>query len=691
MQHRAVTVRISINHPSNQDILDVQSPPAQQTSEQTSHASNEPIAVVPELCPSKELSDRLVTPYPDMTPTRIMGRQYQIVSFQVGSSFAGEILKFPRDLAAFKALECGAASFKFLRAGIKLTVRIQSTIAQAGLMCVSWVPQKGPDTILVQQATGNNAVLLNYSTQDSAEIQIPWLNPLAWDGTSSDDSICTVYFQPLVPVRAPSTTDDYITVIVYGQYVDPELTGPQVAQSNLESYQRGVPSTISSPVFQTIDGVANAVSGVSRVLGLLDKPDAPTNTRHMATQMSDTNSFVSSDTVVPSVPYTVTGPHLLPNNQNLFPYGHSGMSMTQLAARPMWAAQKDIVALGDRLEFPLNPFDPRTIAESPHDDYLSLVAGTCRYFRGSQKFFVHFCTDQFTSCRFRVGVHYGSWTTSILSSGDTMSRIVDVKGSTSTSLLIPYLQRTPWSTASSEYPTLFIAAVNSPIGASLPTTSTITVTLYRAGGPDTQFAWPCLPSSPIPSFEESQVAQTCLNSHFSTSFEPIIEGVRIGREHGSCMTSEVTSPSQLLKVRAFYTSSKVQVKEFPYVSNCYFLDRFFHSFKFWRGSTRIYATRFPDAGVGIRSFLQTGDGLTPSYLTEGALPTIPQRLPSEVDGIHITLPWYCTVPYLPTVLEGEVLSYIDRPYLDKVGPDNVLNLYLYPGDDFVLGHLLAPP
>lgn len=690
--------RTSINQASKEDIMSTQDPVAKQVSTQTSHATEEPLAAVPDLGYAKESADELCTPYPNMTPIKIMGRQYQVVSFSVSDSFVSETLKFPRDLAAFKALECGAASFKFLRAGVKLTIRIQSTIQQAGLLCVSWLPQKGPDTVIPQQATGNNAVLLNYSTQDSAEIVIPWTNPLCWEDTNADDSICTVYFHPIVKTRAPATADDFVTVTVYAQYVDCTLTGPQVAQSNEESYARGVPSTVSSPFFQTMDGVANAVTGVSKILGMLDKPDAPTNTRFVNTSMSDINSFVSSDTVVPSVPYTVTAPHLLPNDYNLFPYGHSGMTMTQVAARPMWCAQKDVTAEGDRIEYSLNPFSPRTIAETPLDDYLSAVTGSCRYFRGSQKFFVHFCTDGFTSCRFRIGVHYGAWSDDILSSGDTISRVVDVKGSTTTSVLIPYLQASSWSTGRHTYPTFFVAAIGAPIGASIPAAATITVTLYRAGGPDTQFAWPTNaaygPQSSHPIPKGKQVAQTCLNAHFASSFQPIVEGVKIGREHGSSMTSEIRTISQLLKIMNNNPTAVADIEEFPYKNNHFFLSRFFYMFKFWRGSYRVYISRYPSFAntgtLGLRSSISSGNGLLTSVIPDTSLPLIPSRLPAEQDGIHLTMPWYSTVPYLPNALEGPILEFYDRPVVTKMGPPNAGFVYIYPGDDFTLGHLVSP-
>lgn len=627
-----------------------------------------------------------------MTPTKIMGRQYQVVSFPVGSTFVSEVLKFPRDLAAFKALECGTASFKYIRAGVRLTVRIQSTLAQAGLLCVSWVPGEGVDTVIPQQATGNNAVLLNYSTQDSVEIDIPWLNPLAWALMTDDAAIATVYFHPIVPTRAPVSTDDFVTVVVYAQYIDCELTGPQVAQSSQEAYGRGMASTVMSPVFQTMDAVENVATGFTRLLGLLDKPDAPTNVRHVNTTVSDTTCFLSSDTVVPAVPYSVTNPLLLPNSYNLFPYGSSSMSLTQLAARPMWAAQKNITALGDRLEFTLDPFAQRTIAEAPHHDYLSLAADTCHYFRGSQKFFIHFCTDQFTSCRFRVGIHYGPWETAVLSSGDTMSRVVDVKGTTSTSVLIPYLMQTHWCTSKSTFPSLFIAATTAPIGANLPSTATITVSIYRAGGPDTQFAYPCsLGSADFKGKKEDpQVGQTSLNAHFTTSFEPILKGAHIGTEHGSCMTNEITSISQLLKTLPRDPSTPDHMIDFPYLNNHYFLDRFFRQFKYWRGSTRVYATRFPAGGLGMKTQIYQG-GNTVYLYPELALPVVPYRLPSEIDGVHITLPWYNTTPYTTTTGSGATFDYLDKPVFTLEGPAEVVHLYVYPGDDFVLGHLLAPP
>lgn len=692
MQHRAVTVRISIlNKPSQSDILDVNTPPPVQNSVQTSHASDEPISIVEEHIPAKDSSDRLVTPYPDMTPKQIMGRQYQVISFPVDSTFTSQVLKFPRDLAAFKAIECGCASFKYLRAGVRLTIRIQSTISQSGLMSVSWLPMEGPPLVDPYQATGNNSVLLNYSTQDSVQMDIPWLNPLSWGRTDEDASICTVYFHPIVPLRAPATSEDSITVVVFAQYINPELTGPQVAQSS-EQYQRGVISTVAEPVFQVMDAVENGVSGVSKLLGLLDKPDAPTNTRFVNTNMSDTNSFLSSDTVVPSVPYSVTGPHLLPNKYNLFPYGHSSMTMTALAARPMLTASKVVTALGDRLEISLNPFLPRTVDTVAADDYLSLIAGTCRYFRGSTKYFVHFCTDQYTSCRFRIGVTYGAWTTATLSSGDTISRVVDVKGSTSTSVLIPYLCQTPWSTKASVFPNFYVAAVTAPIGQALPATSTITVTVYRAGGPDTQFAYPSNEgSSPPPTVPFGpQQAQTSLNSHFSSSFPPIVEGVHIGKEFGSSVTNVLTSPSQVLKTFPVASMPLADLADFPFKSTHYFLERFFPCFSFWRGSIRCYHTRFPETGISLRSAFLTNDGVTPSLLSETALPHIPLRLPEEADGVTLTLPWYSTVPYMPNDT-SQFAPFLDKPVFSFTQTPLVGHIYVYPGDDFVLGHLRAPP
>jgi len=679
--------------------MDKHTSKTQQTASQTSDQSGDPEVKVPAKQTDKTSTDLLNTPFPDMTPTQIMTRQFLVSSFSVGASFGGATVSFPKDLLPFKSLECGCASFRWFRAGVRVTVKIQSTLSQAGLMCVSWLPCTSPEAIQSSAQTGNNAYLLNFSSQDTVTFDIPWLNPSSWSSTTDEYSIGTVYFTMLVGYRGPTTTSDFVDVQVYAQYLKPELTGPIVAQSS-EPYQRGIVSTVAEPVFQFMDAVENGVSAVSGLLGMLDKPDAPTNTRHVNTIVPDTNSFISSDTVVSSVPYSVNTPHLLPNRYNLFPYGHSSNTMTGLVARPMIHSVKTITSKNDSLTVDMNPFLPPTFESKVSPDYLSYFANRCRFFRGSQKFLLYFVTDAYTSCRVRIGITMGTVSDSEVDSGDTISRVVDVKGSTMCSILVPYLCPTPWATAQSYYPNFYAIAITDPVGAALPSEATITLVVFRAGGPDTQFAYPS--QYELTSLTKNRktakvevptdlVAQCSLNDHFKTSFTPIMEGVKIGKEYGSSVANVCSSPSQFLKTVPREPNADNTIHDFPLNTKHYFLESMTQVFMFWRGSTRLYHTALDpvsSTGAGISTAMPTYI-TSPDLFTEDALAAIPFRSPSQIDGVHITLPWYSTCPYLPLISPN--VDQYDRVVFDYPKPTaRPGQYYLYPGDDFVLGHLRNP-
>jgi hypothetical protein len=301
-----------------------------------------------------------------------------------------------------------------------------------------------------------------------------------------------------------------------------------------------------------------------------------------------------------------------------------------------------------------------------------------------------------------------------LSSGDTISQVVEVKGSTSIGFLVPYLCSTPWSYEYSDFPNLFIAAMIDPIGAALPTDSVISVNVFRAAGPDFQVSFP---SAIGPALEtkkkkkekaepkKPQKAQMNLNSEFSRAFPPIVKGVRIGMEFKSCQSESTQSIADLLKLNsAKYIPDWDSVRSFPYQNtNHFFLEWFKHTFHYFRGSYRLSWTtpglfyRTSPEGEPLIGNIhpiiyQSPSSIEPpAHYQELALPACPLRSRAESAGLTVTMPWHAQVPYLPFSVNGVFESVSTRPTLNvTLGTEAVGMFRLAPGDDFVLGHQISP-
>lgn len=314
-----------------------------------------------------------------------------------------------------------------------------------------------------------------------------------------------------------------------------------------------------------------------------------------------------------------------------------------------------------------------------------------------------------------------------------MSQVVEVKGTTIIGLTVPHLLKTPWSTRLSPRPTLFIKAINGPVGASLPTESTVTVVVFRGGGPDSQFALPIFQTPPplpppthspftsgsvtltlIPKTqskpprpsdlqeepeEELFQAQTALSSEFSKPFPSFVPGVRLFLETGSSMTETSNTPSDLFKR---VSSQNTDVPDLfmiggPATQHPY-INAFSEIFHFWRGSYRVYATSIKTTGTGsvfaltsaIYAKRQTISP-APETIVDAAFPLLPLRRFTVVDGLHVTIPWMATVPYFP--ISATTLfpfDAYDRQVCAMNRPPVSELMYVAAGDDFVMGHVRSP-
>jgi len=113
------------------------------------------------------------------------------------------------------------------------------------------------------------------------------------------------------------------------------------------------------------------------------------------------------------------------------------------------------------------------------------------------KFLLHFVATAFYSCRVRIGIMYAEGTppTDLDATGDIPSRIIDIKGSTTVQLYVPYLSSKMWEFTNpqfvgTEVARIFIVALTNVVGSNSPSTASMYLNIWRSGAEDIQFCYP---------------------------------------------------------------------------------------------------------------------------------------------------------------------------------------------------------
>lgn len=660
------------------------------------------------------LLSSIANPYPSQVPVQLLSRQYKIAEFDFGAAFSTVRVPFPGALFAQPVIQAAMLSFPFWRGDIKVHVRMQAVPQQSGALLVSWLPCTNKANVTKIAASGNHATLLNVSTSDSCTFVIPYLSPKAWltyPAQTTSDHSC-LYFHRLVALSAPPTVSDSVHFTVFASIENPRVAGfkhVDVAQSGLQSFQKVVAAVL--PAVESVADTAAKMAPMLNVLNLLDKPDLDPDGQYVVAGALRATEWLT-DAKVPTVQMSLKSRPYLANTVNVFPLGKSADSFTTLASNPMLFYQKDFTAAGDVGGFPVNPCIPASDLELNFGpDYLFHFTRFASFWRGSIRFMMHFCTDQFTSARFRVGLSYAPWTAGWADSGDVPSTVVDVHGSTYFSLNVPYLHTEYWKPVtvpitgtSQQFPQLYIELLDAPVGANLPADPKITLSIFRSAGADFQLAEPgynqaYVPPPPLAANNNSMkttqslarrkgfevdVAQCSLDSAFSKSFSSIVEGVFLSHERGMCMAEEMDSPAQLCK-RFLVPETLVDLEDAydPASTPHHYLNLCADVFAFWRGSQRVAFNRNAETAYA---------DVTSGYLIKNPIsPSVREWTEADPQGVAVTLPFYSTCPY-------QVMSnytYTGSALTDPVSwfadtTPTGISYRFAAGDDLVCGHLIAP-
>lgn len=652
----------------------------------------------------------MVNTYPSQTPVNILTRNYKIAEIPWGPGIpTTTVLNFPRDFITLPNIQKRLTGFAWMRAGVRLEVKLNATSFHYGAFLISWLPNHTTTdhNANIYQQSANNPLVLSPSIQNSCTFEIPWINPYNFFPIADPQSdIARVCFTPITPLtRTTPDVSDTAYIQVFASFIDPEVAG-YIAQSSTmmkkESIDKSrlqitdiVPTEIST-VMEKIPIIGDMISTFSSLLTALDKPTSVASTMPVSLSFSRDLSHGTGLDYSTSLSLKQLAPINL--DQSLMGTNTNVMSIHDIISTPMIY---DITTLSNT-SLPLNFL---IVPNATPSDYLGFMSRFFKYWRGSIKYQLNFYTSSFITGRFRVSVLYNSTIPTDDNAGDVVSRIIDVKGDTSVSFTVPYLWDTTYRRLNdTNYPTLHIQRVTPIIGQSLATDAKIHLVTWRSAGEDFAFnqmvdhyaSFDDLQDDSDPwvdvlsTSDEEAEAQTNPRADFKRVFEPIIQGSCFIREKGA-ITGEV--------IESVHDMSKRYVSGVDYSANTIFTtpnqiyNGAFHKlgsiFKYFRGARRVKVIPKEDPNVLQTIFMENpGDTYDAS---NGMAFTMSTHWPL----LEVEIPWYSAVPFWPIdEASANHLRLPDKPRTIQTAgfdPSSAIHMFISGGDDFTYGFLVPPP
>jgi hypothetical protein len=648
----------------------------------------------------------MVNTYPSQTPTNILTRNYKVAEIAWGPGApTTTTLDFPKILLTNPNIVKRLTGFLWMRAGVKLEVKINATGFHYGAFMISWLPNHDNNShaTTVFQQSGNHPLILSPAIQNSCVIDIPWINPYNFfpiQDPLSTTSIARVYFTPLTPLsRTTPDVSDTVYIQVFASFTDPETAGYTAQSSSTmktESANKSrlqitdlIPAQVST-VMEKIPILGEAWSLLAPIISALDKPTSISALQPVSLQFSRDLSHGSGLDNSNSLSLKTLAPINL--DQSLMGESTNTMSLKDIISVPMIYDITTFTNSSPALNFVLVP-------NANPNDYLGFVSRFFHYWRGSIKIQLNFYTSSFITGRFRVSVLYDNVFPTDLNAGDVISRIIDVKGDTSISFTVPYLWDATYRALNdANLPTLYIQRVTPIIGQSLATDSKIHLVTWRAAGEDFQFnqlvdhysGFDVLDFDSDIDDSSSYDAQTDPRADFKKVFDPIVNGSCFVRETGIITGEIIDSVHDITKRYCSgvnYSGGSFRTDPQPNLFSGPF-HRLAAIFKYYRGSRRIKIVTKKDPNVVVGLLMQNPGGTLDA--ANGMTYTMNELWPT----LEAEIPWYSSVPFWPVdETSVSILRNNDRPRsVDALGfsPGSEVGSFISGGDDFTYGFLIAP-
>lgn len=440
-------------------------------------------------------------PYEDQGLKQVLSRPYPVKSFEwsstdISGSFLEEIT-FPKALYDIPNISAKLDRFQYLQAAIRCSLRINTTSMHAGKLLVAWTPHwKDNGTQLpfqnIYTASTINHSILSANTTVSLDWVIPFVGPSNyWNlkddpATTAKGFMGTVQIFVLHPLTLLGTTTPVIaTVTLYASFVDPRPAGLGLRTIATDLYaQMQDSSTREGQTKSDTNSIANiAKSTANTMFSTIVKPFLPNQLQGVGSMLMDvaTDALGALFLDKPTSTQAVQKVTISQSTSVSHTRGLDGAEL--LSANPenhvstdfsMYCTPKDynlfenykllpgLVMLGEFDYTNAIGYKPFIIPISPtfcHTEDLTTairyyttpvghLASFFRFWRGGMKFHIKFTCNKFTTTRVRLTwLPDPTFTASFAANeeGDTVNRIIDITGDTSTSVVVPYLKDTYWA------------------------------------------------------------------------------------------------------------------------------------------------------------------------------------------------------------------------------------------------------
>jgi hypothetical protein len=644
-------------------------------------------------------------PFADQTPHKILTRQYKLAEFAISPSWVGASYDFPKELFEIPAIQKALSSFYYLRAGVTIMVKINSTVYHQGMMLMAFEGDcPNNRNWSTYQLSAMDPITLNYSTSDSATIQVAWVCPELYCTTVYNEgeahAIGRLFLRPLVPIANTSGGTDTITCSVYAAFTDPRTAGfinQPIAQSghermkNPEAVQKSEDGTLAKkasplslkPIFESIPLIGEIYDLAETIL---DKPTTQQAAQKMIVDYTTDQCYgrgLDSATRLSIYPESILSTAKVMNGIT------SNSKWSTLAGKPMLHYIKNFTNSNDYFELGVDPmFQVESQSLTIQPDYLTYSTALFGYWRGSIKYMFQFVTNAFTTARFRISYAIDPTETNFTEGGDFPNVIVDVKGSTNYYLVVPFLAPTIYRPVSSLYlniatsgrPKLKIELVSTLVdNAGEPI---ITVLTWRAAGADYQLHEERHFTADFP------VTQCSIKDSFKTKFATMAQG-NMSRESGVASSNYAFRISDSLK--KYVRTDELDLSNFPISRDNTIIStvsakkstyRMMNNiFKYKRGSRR-YKLFFESTATRWQ-----GISNTPTYdaYTVGLL------VPSDFTPLQtVEIPYHAAHYYLADTTDTYA-TFFPREGGISSFPTQVEYVFTSIGDDYQMFYLLPPP
>lgn len=443
----------------------------------------------------------------------ILTRSYQLAEYswnttQTEGTSLGSI-RMPSTLHALAWPKNILGAYKYFRCkAVELSFRVQSTPMHQGCLAISYVfnEQVGDTTTfrgIYGRRRNNRPTLLSPMPGNSAIVRIPWNNPEQWARVSdiSNDTfnigVCDIDI--MVPLRSVAPVVADVKITVFANFIDPEVAGPTlyVAQSAqaLDALSKAASGTmdtitkIAKPVEEAISLASSVVSSAALVLDKPSSADAPTRIGHSFGQGQMDINGVATEVV-----FGAAQSSSLSQQAGVMGDSVPNPSLGSLLRTPGYHGQVDFHAANTSTWWSVTPVITPTLGSNKYaPPYLTYFSMPFAYWRGSITYQVFFYCSSFTSARFRITWipnHNGA---SVLTNqqGNIMSRVVEVRGDTHTTVTVPYAKPELWSDIQELGEAVSYVEMNNGTlqidrisVSSIVTDPYITAVVYAHGGPD---------------------------------------------------------------------------------------------------------------------------------------------------------------------------------------------------------------